>query len=381
MDVHGDCEKRWTEFRIPRCADLAGLRTSLDLMAQQAPRGLPGSGLCRWYLGVGAALIALYMLVPPFRGAPVLFSCLSGSSAVAILVGVRRNRPAHPWPWRFFALGQGLFFLGDVYTYLYPVMIGHDVPFPSLGDGVYLLIYPMLMAGVLLVVRGRNPQGDRAGVIDALIITVGIGLLSWVFLMAPYVHDATLSALAKGVSIAYPLGDVLVLAAVLRLVFDGGRRQRSFYLLVAAVAVLFVTDATYGYALLQGTFDHQLIYDLGWLGYYVLWGSVALHPSMRNLAEATPDRERRLSTRRLALLTVASVLAPTIEIVREFHNRDVDLLVITAASMVLFLLVIARVVGLVRQHERAVSRERALQAAGAALVSAATSVEIHAAAS
>ena len=99
------------------------------------------------------------------------------------------------------------------------------------------------MTGVLLAVRRRNPQGDRAGVIDALIITVGIALLSWVFLMAPYVHDATLSPLAKSVSIAYPLGDVLLLAAALRLAFDGGRRRGSFFLLAASIGALLTTDA------------------------------------------------------------------------------------------------------------------------------------------
>ena len=342
--------------------------------------GLRGVPLHRWYLAIGGALLALYLLVPPFQGSPVLINFLSGSSAVAIVVGVRRNRPVTAWPWLLFALGQALFFLGDVYTYLYPKLLGHEVPFPSIGDGLYLAMYPVLMVGVLIIVRRRNPEGDRAGVIDALIITVGVGLLSWFFLMAPYVHDATLSPLAKGVSIAYPLGDVLLLAAVLRLVFDGGRRQGSFYLLVAAVLTLFVTDAAYGYALLDGSYNHQLIYDAGWISYYLLWGSAALNPTMRNLVEPTPDRERRLSRWRLALLTTASVMAPAIEIVREFHTGDVDLLVIMAASMLLFLLVIARVVGLVRQHERAVSRERALRSAGAALVSASTSEEIHAAA-
>ena len=214
---------------------------------------------------------------------------------IAIFVGIRIHRPAAAWPWRWFAIGQALFFLGDVYTYSYPLVIGHEVPFPSAGDVLYLLVYPALMTGVLLAVRRRNPQGDRAGVIDALIITVGIALLSWVFLMAPYVHDATLSPLAKAVSIAYPLGDVLLLAAALRLAFDGGRRTASFGLLAASVGALLATDAGYGYALLDGTYNHQLIYDAGWLGYYILWGAAALHPSMRRFVEATPDRQRRLS--------------------------------------------------------------------------------------
>ena len=176
------------------------------------------------------------------------------------------------------------------------------MPFPSTGDALYLLVYPALMTGVLLAVRRRNPQGDRAGVIDALIITVGMALLSWVFLMAPYVHDATLSPLAKMVSIAYPLGDVLLLAATLRLAFDGGRRRGSFYLLIASVGALLATDAAYGFALLNGTYDHQLIYDAGWIAYYLLWGAAAMHPTMQELrrGDARPRAPAGLAAARPA---------------------------------------------------------------------------------
>jgi diguanylate cyclase (GGDEF)-like protein/PAS domain S-box-containing protein len=337
----------------------------------------PGA-LHRWYLGSGGALLLLYVFVPPFKGSPLLISSLSGSSAIAILVGVRVHRPSVVWPWLLFAIGQALFFFGDVYTYVYPRLVGHEVPFPSIGDGLYLVMYPVLMVGVLLVARRRSPQGDRAGVLDALVAAIGVGLLSWVFLMAPYVTDATLSPIAKVVSVAYPVGDVLLLAAVLRLVFDGGRRPGSFYLLAAAVVTLLVTDAGYGYALIDGTFHHQLIYDAGWIGYYLLFGSVALHPSMSRLVDAAPDRERRLSRGRLALLTGASILAPAVEIVRKAKSGDVELLVLLSASIVLFLLVVARVAGLVRQFERAVARERTLRDANAALVVAVHPHEIHA---
>ncbi len=196
--------------------------------------------------------------------------------------------------------------------------------------------------------------------------------------MAPYVDDATLGALAKSISVAYPIGDVLLVAAVLRLVFDGGRRPSSFYLLVAATATLFAADAAYGYALLKGTFHHQLIYDVGWIGFYLLWGATALDPTMPLLTEATPDRERRLTSRRLALLSVAALMAPTIEIIREARAGNVDLTVVVGASMVLFLLVIVRVVGLAHQHERAVSRERVLGDAAVALVTAVTEGDVRA---
>ncbi|HEY7629976.1 MAG TPA: hypothetical protein VH817_04710, partial [Thermoleophilaceae bacterium] len=88
------------------------------------------------YLAVGALLTALYWAVPPFQGSAPLINALGLSGGVAVIVGVRRNKPTPALPWWFFALGLGLFWLGDIYTYSYPKLLHKDVPFPSLGDGI-----------------------------------------------------------------------------------------------------------------------------------------------------------------------------------------------------------------------------------------------------
>ncbi len=94
--------------------------------------------------------------------------------------------------------------------------------------------------------------------------------------------------LAKGVSMAYPVGDVLLLAAAIRLAVDTGRRQPAFFLLAASIVCLLVTDSVYNYMLLKGTYDDQVLLDVGWISYYLLWGAAALHPSMRTLEEPAP---------------------------------------------------------------------------------------------
>src|SRR5919201_4460506 len=121
---------------------------------------------------------------------------LGFSPLAAIAVGLRRHRPVSVAPWRWFAGGFLLFWLGDLYTYSYPRLLGKEVPFPSLGDAAYLVVYPALMAGLLILVRRRNPEGDRAGVIDSLIMTLGLAVISWVTLIQPSLH-AELPVLAK----------------------------------------------------------------------------------------------------------------------------------------------------------------------------------------
>ena len=148
--------------------------------------------------------------------------------------------------------------------------------------------------------RRRNPGGDRAGVIDSLILTVGVGLLSWVFLVAPNIHLSGLTNLEKAVSVAYPLGDILLLAAAIRLAVDKGKRAPAFYLLIGSIVSLLAVDSAYTYALLTDAYDHQLSYDVGWIAYYLLWGAAALHPSMRTLEEPALESRTRLTPLRLA---------------------------------------------------------------------------------
>jgi diguanylate cyclase (GGDEF)-like protein/PAS domain S-box-containing protein len=330
------------------------------------------------YLIFGAAGAFMYLLVPPLKGNALVFNALGLTSWIAVIVGIRRNRPAYALPWRLFAAGLLLYWLGDVYTYSYPkYILHHEVPFPSIGDAIYLSVYVAQMLGLMLLVRRRDAQRDRNTLIDAAILTLGLSLLSWVLQIAPYLHDGSLGLLPKLVSVAYPLGDILLLAAAIRLVLGAGKRQPAFYLLGTSILALLTTDFVYGVMTLNNAFHHQLFLDIGWFSYQVLWGAAALHPSMVELEKPVREPEAKLTHLRLGLLTGASLIAPICILLKEIRRGDLDLIVIICASIVLFGLVVMRMVDLVRQQERSAARERLLSSHGAALVACATRQEMQ----
>jgi diguanylate cyclase (GGDEF)-like protein/PAS domain S-box-containing protein len=322
------------------------------------------------YLAVGALACGLYLSVAPFKGSGPVMNLIGLSPVLAIVAGVRRHRPAARTAWYLLAAGSALFWLGDLYTYSYPHLLGAEVPFPSPGDALYVAMYPVMMAGLLLLVRRRNGGGDRGGLIDGWILAVGLSLPSWIALMAPYLHQDELSSLAKAVSVAYPLGDVILVGAIVRLALDAGRREPAFHLLTASIALLLVTDFAYGLLTLHGRYDHQLWLDAGWIGSYLLWGAAGLHPSMARLDQPAPGREVALTRFRLGLLTLASLIGPLIGFAHDLRKGDTDYSAIRLASMTLFGLVVLRMAGLVRQQERSLDRERLLSGAGAELVAA-----------
>jgi diguanylate cyclase (GGDEF)-like protein/PAS domain S-box-containing protein len=322
-----------------------------------------------YYLAAMTLLIGAYVFVPPFKGYAVVVNVIGLGSVVAMLAGIRMHRGRLSAAWTLLIVGQLLYVAGDFYTYTYPDLLGGTVGFPSAGDAIYLSVYPALFTGLMLLVWRRDPDRlDRAGVLDSLVLTIGVGLLFWVFLIAPNIHVAGLDALAKGVSAAYPVGDVLLLAALIRFTVQAGSKPTAFYLLFGSTAALLVTDCAYNYALLHNTYHHQVVYDVGWLAYLAGWGAAALHPSMRKLEEPSESARARLTRARLMLLGGACLISPTIRFIDEINNPD--LLVVIGGSAVLFLLVVLRVAGLARQEERTAAREATLREAGLALVEA-----------
>jgi diguanylate cyclase (GGDEF)-like protein/PAS domain S-box-containing protein len=174
----------------------------------------------------------------------------------------------------------------------------------------------------------------------------------------------------------------MLVTGAIRLAVGGGKKNQAFFFLLAAVIALFVTDAIYGWAGLHGGYDNQTGFlEGGWAAFYLLFGAAALHPAVRLFSDRSTETKTRLSRTRLAALAVVSLTAPLTDaiIVSRYSTgtQRTDQLVVIVASIVLFLLVIARMSGLVRQQEKSAGRERALREVGVALVTATNREAIH----
>ena len=179
------------------------------------------------YLLLGVAATLAFLFVPGLRIGAML-NVIALSSPVVILVALRVNRVEYKLPWVLIALGQVFFVGGDVITYNYERLFMQELPFPSIGDVLYLAVYPCVLGGLFLLIRRRTPGRDRDSAIDSLIVAVGVGVLSWVFLIAPYTHDSSLTLLQKLVAIGYPLVDLMLISGAIRLSWEAdGRTPRS----------------------------------------------------------------------------------------------------------------------------------------------------------
>ena len=287
------------------------------------------------------------------------------------MAGVVINRPTRKMPWLLLAAANLSFIAGQL-SFLIAGRLHVQLPFPSFADGFYLLEYPLAATAVFIFIRWHSPERDRRSLVDALILTVGLALLSWIYLVMPYARNPELTWLQKSVAIAYPLGDVLVLAMIARLLAPGTPRTRSVQLLALGVIGVLASDVSYGLIQLHGTFHNGTVVDFGWAVQYAAFGAAALHPTMTQLTRPAAAQRAEASPARLVVLMFAALIAPTVLFVESLRGRYGDLGVVAVFSAVLFLLVMWRLLHTAASHRRALSRERTVRLAGASLASAGT---------
>ena len=343
-----------------------------------------GRGLRAWqiFLALGLLGMVVYALLPSETEAVrnVYYSAFSISAVAALCAGIRLNRPARPLPWYLILAGWSMIAIGDAIWSYYEVVLGVESPFPSFADASYLGGYLVLTAGLAGLVGARTAGRDRGGWIDATIITVSLGVISWVYFMEPYASDTSMTLFARLVSISYPLMDVLLLALVARLLLLSGPRSLAYVLVCVSLTSTLISDLFYTAAVLDGSYKLGSPMDYGWLLAYTLWATAALHPSMRRLTEPIPGHRSGLTRCRIALLAGASLLAPGVLAIEYARGNSFSVPVIVGGTAVLFLLSLVRLSGVVREHEAAVVRERTLRRSGARLVASLDRQSIYSAA-
>jgi diguanylate cyclase (GGDEF)-like protein/PAS domain S-box-containing protein len=311
------------------------------------------------------ALSGAYYLFP--AAALPLWAAIGVTSSGAVVAGVYLNQPRRRLPWLLVALAILTLTAGDV-TYLYLTrVLGESNPFPAVSDIIYLAMYPILVTGLLLLPRSTTGR-DRSAVIDSLVVTCGLGLLAWIFLINPNLHDQSLSTSAQLASIAYPVFDILFLAASARLLIEVPRTVSVVLMAIGGVSLL-ATDSLYGASQLANVFTGMGgPLDIGWIVFYATWGAAALHPSMRQLTEPRIQRDSPVSVGRMGVLTLAALVAPAVLLIETARGSQVDAIPIGVLSAVVFLLVLLRLAGVVQSYRKATEREQSLREAGGALV-------------
>lgn len=203
-------------------------------------------------------------------------------------------------------IGLGILFWGAAEIYWTAFIEGNpNAPYPSPADAGYLIFYPLSYAGLALLVRARAEEINWRLWMDGVIAALGTAALGAAFVFDFVAGHAEGSTLEVITTLAYPLGDIAMVAMVIGVIaLTGWRPGRTWSLLLAGLGALVVADIAYT---LQST--NEALPGGNWINPIYLIGAVCLGAAVWQPAAAATISSRGEGRREMFVPAVfASVM-------------------------------------------------------------------------
>ena len=239
-----------------------------------------------------AQFVGPLLVVPLCFGGLLRWMWGRGSSQAPVGSAVTRGRR-----WAPVLLGLGIlsWVLGQaIFTY-YEWVLGQPPPLPSIADVGYLSVYPFLLLGILLLPARPIPVASRTRIaLDGLMIMTAAVTFSWYFILGPVMQQGSEAILAKAVSSAYPLADIVLIACLIILASRPEEHNLlpAVSLLALGLTLIVLADSNFAYWSLHDTYATGTLPDVGWSLGYMLVGlgafAARLAPSQEARAPGEP---------------------------------------------------------------------------------------------
>src|ERR1700722_12557140 len=257
-------------------------------------------------LAGGLGVLVLHMAIGlggPGADGPIddgLFDALMFGAAFAVIaraIAIPEQRAA------WLAMGAGLlcWSLGELYFDLFVEGSGATGITPA--DGFYLAMYPCLYAALALLLGAHLREQRLSLWLDGLIGGLGAATIAAAIVLPPIVAEAHGSAGTVAVTLAYPIGDLLLLIFTIGALGVTGWRPGRVWLLIAASMLLnAIADSTYLYQTATNTYRVDSLAEAMWPAAAVLLAIAAWTPW------PSPAR-RRMEDWRLVVVPAISLIA------------------------------------------------------------------------
>lgn len=198
----------------------------------------------------------------------------SGCAALAAWHGHGRQRLA----WIAMAVGLASWAIGESVWSYYELWQGRSpVPFPSPADAGFLLLPVGAATALMLLPTGHTASSRTRLVLDGFIVAGSFFVVSWVCVLKSVYQTSGISAFALGVSIAYPVADIVILTvAVLVLSRDRGPQRLTLVLTTTGIVLIGLADSGFVYLTAHNDYVSGDVIDLAWMGGLLVLGCAAL---------------------------------------------------------------------------------------------------------
>jgi diguanylate cyclase (GGDEF)-like protein len=181
--------------------------------------------------------------------------------------------------WSLLAIGIGFWTLGDL---SWNLVYGGNPPFPSLADVFYLGFYPPTYLALVLLVRHRVSKFNASIWFDGVTVALVTAAVGAAVLLEVVIHDTHGTVLAEAANLAYPIGDIVLVALVVAVyALSGGRPGPGWAMIGGALTLSAVADGIYLYQTADGTYVSGTWLDALWPAALILLAFAAWSPPGR----------------------------------------------------------------------------------------------------
>lgn len=271
----------------------------------------------RWLVGIALAATSCVsvLLLPTSSTASAVVYLSSALIALAVFLAAVVRMPAGVrgiwWClWGFFALSA----LSATSTSLLSDReVGTPSSDPGPSDLLHVVSYLLAITAVVMLVRRLHPERDREVWIDSAIITFAAASIVGTFVIAPMSTASNETGLTLGLTVAYPLLDLVILSVLVWLLVGSERVNPSLALLTGSFVVYVAGVLVH---------DYRLSYDLGPLPFasfealflttLVLMTAAVTAPGARDIANSTDRHPAGNAPTNIVTILVGTLTPPAL---------------------------------------------------------------------
>lgn len=212
------------------------------------------------------------------RISDVTTAAAAAAASVACARAGRRHASSMRAFWWLLAAACGAWASGESIWTWYEVVLRVQVPYPSWADVGYLAGPPLAVAAFACHPATRSRDRWRViPILDGVAVASALLFVSWTLVLGPLWSHAGGLSVGAVVAVAYPFGDVVILALVvlaLRNLQPGNRAAAA--LLLGGLVCMAVSDTAYTYLTQIHRYSSGDLIDAGWLASYLAIAAATL---------------------------------------------------------------------------------------------------------
>jgi diguanylate cyclase (GGDEF)-like protein len=243
----------------------------------------------------------------------------------------------------------GLISVGLWLTVLGEVLHAAGAAYPSYADAIELAAYPVMILGLLRLVRARLRERPLDTLLMAAIAPTALGAFAWMPMVTAVTHWVPGAHRAAWLTVAFLGVDMLAVAMLARLTIMFRGRPLAYQLLLGAFGAMLGAHASRAAASITNVVPAPFGSQTLLLVAFGLLAAAALHPTLLPAITGMRPKPAPIGRGHVLLLAAAVVVGPLAIGVQYVHAGDWVIVAVGAPALI-SLLVVAHLGRLVRER-------------------------------